>query len=118
MHPNDARIFLKQGYVEFGRTLLDGFDLKGGRFEFFDGSEYMPKELDPQLTWMVNNRIAQRLIGNFGFSDVMRSFDGAVASYGTENKLLAPISCVITSFRYVHASSFFTAAPRQQTSDH
>ena len=81
-HSNDASVFLKQGYIEFGRKLLDGFDLKGGRFEFFDGSEYQPRELDPELRWLMLNRISQRLVANFGFSDVMRSFDGAEASYG------------------------------------
>jgi hypothetical protein len=81
---NDASVFLKQGYLEFGRTLLKGFDLKGGRFEFFDGSEYQPRELDPELSWLLLNRISQRLVANFGFSDVMRSFDGAVARYGNE----------------------------------
>lgn len=83
-HSDDASVFLKQGYVEFGRTLVEGFDLKGGRFEFSDGVEYAPSELDPELKWLLVNRISQRLIGNFGFSDVMRSFDGAVATYGNE----------------------------------
>jgi len=81
---NDASVFLKQGYLEFGNTLLKGFDVKGGRFEFFDGSEYQPAELDPELKWLAVNRISQRLIGNFGFSDVMRSFDGAIAAYGND----------------------------------
>jgi alginate export protein len=79
---NDAGAFLKQGYLEFGRNLLEGLDFKGGRFEFFDGAEYQPRELDPELKWLLLNRIAQRLLANFGFSDVMRSFDGAAASYG------------------------------------
>ena len=83
-NPNDASVFLKQVYLEFGRNLVPGLDIKGGRFEFFDGLEYMPSELGPQLKWLATNRISQRLIGNFGFSDVMRSFDGAVASYGNE----------------------------------
>jgi hypothetical protein len=30
----------------------------------------------------VTNEISQRLIGNFGFSDAMRSFDGATVRYG------------------------------------
>ena len=83
-NPNDASVFLKQSYLEFGRNLIPGFDFKGGRFEFFDGLEYLPAELNPQLRWLATNRIAQRLIGNFGFSDIMRSFDGAVATYGNE----------------------------------
>src|SRR5581483_9705119 len=78
---NDASVFLKQGYVEFDPTLLGGFDFKGGRFEFFDGSEYQPRDLDSELNWLLLNRIAQHLVANFGFSDVMRSFDGATIAY-------------------------------------
>ncbi len=77
---NSASVFLKQGYLEFGQRAVQGLDFKGGRFEFADGSEFVPS--DPELKWLAKNRIAQRLVGNFGFSDVMRSFDGAVASYG------------------------------------
>lgn len=76
---NSASVFLKQGYIEFGKQIIEGFDFKGGRFEFFDGGEYRPA--DPELSWIEKNRISQRLIGNFGFSDVMRSFDGATATY-------------------------------------
>lgn len=79
---NGASVFLKQGYLEFGNTLLKGFDFRGGRFEFFDGAEFQPAQLGPELKWLLLNRIAQRLVANFGFSDVMRSFDGAVAAYG------------------------------------
>ncbi len=80
---SDATLFLKQGYVEFGNQILKGFDIKGGRFEFNEGQDLMPS--DPQLRWLVNYQISQRLIGNFQFSDVMRSFDGAVARYGSTN---------------------------------
>lgn len=84
-HQNSSQVtlFLKQGFVEFGDQILKGFDIKGGRFEFNEGQDLMPS--DPQLKWIVNNQISQRLIGNFGFSDVMRSFDGAVARYGTQS---------------------------------
>src|SRR5438552_3711984 len=58
-HPNDASVFLKQAYLEFGRNLLPGLNLKGGRFEFFDGLEYAPTDLDPQLKWLATNRISQ-----------------------------------------------------------
>jgi hypothetical protein len=75
-----ASLFLKQGYVEFGDQILHGLDIKGGRFEFFDGAESKPA--DPQVSWLVTNEISQRLIGNFGFSDAMRSFDGATVRYG------------------------------------
>ena len=48
--------------------------LRVGRFEFFDGQETAPK--NPTMAWIQGNRIAQRLVGNFGFSNGQRSFDG------------------------------------------
>jgi hypothetical protein len=81
-NPDDASVFLKQAFVEFRGKPVRDFDFKGGRFEFFDGSEYLPPDDDQELLWLVKNRIAQRLIANFQFSDVMRSFDGAIAAYG------------------------------------
>ena len=69
---NIARIFLKQGYVRF----KDGErrSLRLGRFVFLDGSEVTPK--DPTLAAMEKTRITQRLIGDFGWSAVGRSYDG------------------------------------------
>lgn len=73
-----AAAFLKQGAIR-----LDGEhgDLRLGRFEFFDGQETKPK--DATLAWLQTNRIAQRLIGNFGFSNAQRSFDGLDAHWNT-----------------------------------
>jgi len=76
----DSNVFLKQAYVEFGRQLAKGLNLKGGRFEFNDGQDLVPE--DGHLKWLVLNEVSQRLIGNFGWSDVMRSFDGAMVRYG------------------------------------
>ncbi len=66
-----AFLFPKQAYVRFK---WDHSSLQAGRFEFTDGSEVKP--LDPTLASLKNDHIAQRLLGTFGFSDVMRSFDG------------------------------------------
>ncbi len=74
-----AAAFLKQGYVRYHGSGPDT-TLRLGRFEFFDGAETTPK--DPTLLWLQNNRVAQRLIGNFGFSNAQRSFDGVDAHYG------------------------------------
>ncbi len=73
---NSAMIFAKQGYIRF-KALggIEGQTLKLGRMEFFDGLEVIPK--NATLASLKRDRIAQRLIGNFGFSDVGRSFDGA-----------------------------------------
>ena len=69
---NIARIFLKQGFVRFKEG--ERRSLRVGRFEFLDGSEVTPK--DPTLAAIEKTRITQRLIGNFGWSAVGRSFDG------------------------------------------
>jgi Alginate export len=73
---NTAFIFPKQAFVRFK---WDHSRLRAGRFEFTDGSEVKPK--DATLASLKNDRIGQRLIGTFGFSDVMRSFDGLHYAY-------------------------------------
>jgi hypothetical protein len=72
---NNVGGFLKQGFVTFKDF---GSALKVGRFEYFDGNEIKPK--DPTLATLVQTRIAQRLIANFGFSAVQRTFDGVQLS--------------------------------------
>jgi hypothetical protein len=72
---NDASVFLKQGFAKLKELGVEGLSVKGGRFEFGDGAEVLAG--DPILDWLKNARVAQRLIGTFGFSHVQRSFDGA-----------------------------------------
>jgi hypothetical protein len=83
---NNVNAFVKQAYFQFNR--LGQGKLKLGRFEFFDGTEVEPK--NDTLASLVQTRIAQRLIGNFSFSAVQRSYDGAQFSYdcGTANLTL------------------------------
>jgi Alginate export len=76
---NAAAAALRQGYIRFHGKAPDT-NLRVGRFEFFDGAETTPK--DPTIIWLQTNRVAQRLIGNFGFTVGQRSFDGADAHYG------------------------------------
>lgn len=71
-----AAAFLKQGFLRFDG---EGTSLRMGRFEFFDGQEVQPA--NATIGWLQTNRIAQRLIGNFGFSDAQRSFDGLDAHW-------------------------------------
>jgi len=71
-HTNEANGFVKQAFVNVKH--LGPAALKIGRFEYFDGAEVKPK--DPFLATIVQTRIASRLISNFGFSAVQRSFDG------------------------------------------
>jgi len=82
---NVAWIFPKQAYVRFKWTVGDDHptSLKVGRMEFIDGAEHMPK--DDTLSTLKRERIAQRLIGNFGFSDVQRSFDAGLFAFDTKN---------------------------------
>jgi hypothetical protein len=73
-----AAAFLKQGYVRYGWD--DDKNIRIGRFEFFDGLETKPK--NPTLAWLQPNRVGQRLVSNFGFTNAQRSFDGIDAHYG------------------------------------
>jgi Alginate export len=67
-----AAAFLKQGFVRYSS---EATNLRVGRFEFVDGTETSPA--DSTIAWLQSQRIAHRLIGNFGFSNAQRSFDGA-----------------------------------------
>ncbi len=71
--PNNANAFVRQAYVAFG--LPANAKLRIGRFTYLDGAEVTPK--DKSLATLVSQRITQRLIGDFGFSAVGRSYDGA-----------------------------------------
>lgn len=75
-HQYTAFVFPKQAFI---RLKGDHSSLRFGRFEFTDGSEVKPK--NSTLASVKSDRIAQRLIGIFGFSDVGRSFDGAQYVY-------------------------------------
>jgi hypothetical protein len=72
---NTAMVFPKQAYIRLKHLGGDeGQSLQIGRFEFLDGSEVTP--VNATLASLKKDRIVQRLIGNYGFSDVERSFDG------------------------------------------
>ncbi|MBV9864113.1 MAG: alginate export family protein [Abitibacteriaceae bacterium] len=77
----DAGIFIKQAYVRLKGLGNTSNNLQLGRFEFNDGLETTAK--NPTLAWLKNNRLQARLIGNFGFSHVQRSFDGAQFVHNT-----------------------------------
>jgi hypothetical protein len=85
-HTENADAFAKQAFVQFNAA-HEGSP-KIGRFEFFDGTEVKPK--DPTLATLVLTRLAHRLISNFGFAAVQRSFDGAEFSdnFGENNVTL------------------------------
>ncbi len=75
-----AAAFFKQGYI---RRDFHGADknIRIGRFEFFEGQETQPK--NATIAWLQPNRVAQRLVGNFGFTVAQRSFDGVDSHYGS-----------------------------------
>ena len=71
-----AAASFKQGFVRY-HFPEDRATVRLGRFEFLDGAETAPA--DKTLLWVQTNRVAQRLIGNFGFSNGQRSLDGGEA---------------------------------------
>ena len=88
---NVAMIFPKQ---TFFRLKGEHASLRGGRMEFTDGSEVTPK--DATLASLKADRIGQRLIGNFGYSDVQRSLDGLQFAYNNGPWTLTALSAIPT----------------------
>jgi hypothetical protein len=79
---SEAALFVKQGYFRWkGIGGVAGQSIKIGRMEFNDGAELAPK--NATLAALKRDRISQRLLGTFGFSDVGRSMDGALYSVGS-----------------------------------
>lgn len=76
---NPVAASFRQGFLRY-RFNEEKDSLRIGRFEFFDGMETAPQ--NPTLGWLQTNRIAQRLVGNFGFSNGQRSFDGLDGKFG------------------------------------
>ncbi len=121
---NAAMIFPKQLYFR-----LDGIGgnkkhtLQVGRFEFLDGSEALPK--NATLAAVKRDRIFQRLIGNFGFSDVGRSFDGVHYVYSSPKDNVTFVGAVPTrgvfqtdGWGWNRAAFGYTAYTRQWGSKH
>lgn len=74
-----AAVSLRGAYLRYHGSGPDT-SLRLGRFEFFDGTETTPA--NKTLLWLQTNRIQHRLVGNFGFSNGQRSFDGVDGHYG------------------------------------
>ena len=73
---NAAMLFVKQAFAHFNDVGgVAGQSLKLGRMEFFDGAEVLPA--NAVLAAVKRDRVALRLLGNFGFTHVGRSLDGA-----------------------------------------
>jgi hypothetical protein len=79
---NTAMLFPKQGFLRFKNLFgSKAQSLRLGRFEYLDGTEMTPK--NGTLAALKVSRINQRLIGNFGWAHVGRSYDGAHYAYNT-----------------------------------
>ncbi|MBV8847660.1 MAG: alginate export family protein [Bryobacterales bacterium] len=92
---NTAMIFPKQLYVHFrGLGGDEAHSLYIGRFTFLDGSEITPK--NATLANLKASRVAQRLLGDFGWSDVGRSFDGVHYSYTKSTSDFTFVSAIPT----------------------
>jgi hypothetical protein len=76
---NAAAAFLKQGFLQY--HFDDRKNVRLGRFEYIEGRKTEPK--DTAIAWLQANRVAHRLIGNFGFSTAQRSVDGVDGHYGS-----------------------------------
>lgn len=70
----ETSLFLKQAFWKIKKSGDPATFLRAGRFEFVDGMETTPA--DPTLAWLKRERVAHRILGNFGWSHVGRSFDG------------------------------------------
>lgn len=73
-HEYTAMAFAKQLYERYHFGFKKEQSIQAGRFEFNDATELAPK--NETLATLKRDRISQRLIGTFGWSDVGRSFDG------------------------------------------
>src|SRR5581483_5929295 len=71
---NVISIFPKQAWVSVRGIGAESNSLRLGRFEFIEGTETTPAQ--QHLAVLKRERISHRLIGNFGFTHVGRSFDG------------------------------------------
>ena len=120
---NAAMLFPKQGFLRF--TELGGVagqSLKVGRMEFIDGAEVVPK--DATLAALKRDRIAHRLLGNFGFSEVGRSFDGVQYALNRSNRNLTVLAARPTrgvfqadGWGELNANVFYGAYTKQKPKD-
>lgn len=69
-----AAIFPKQAFIRIVGTDDRATTVRLGRFEFIEGLENQQK--NPDLAFLKRERIGHRLVGNFAFTHVGRSFDG------------------------------------------
>ncbi len=115
----DGSAILRQAYVRWKWPALGGTSgLRLGRFEFADGAEVTPA--DATLATLKRDRIAHRLLGNFGFSHVGRGFDGIEYAGGNKRSNLTLLAARPTegvfqlrSFKELDVDFYYAAFTRQ-----
>jgi hypothetical protein len=80
-HPHST--IIRQAYVDFSPDFAQGLTTRLGRFDYVDALEVTYK--NPKVMWLKNIRLAERLIGPFGWSSFCRSFDGLQLAYDQED---------------------------------
>ncbi|MBI3896069.1 MAG: hypothetical protein HY313_09075 [Acidobacteria bacterium] len=92
---NAAMIFPKQLFLRLnGLGGSEAQKLQIGRFVFVDGAELVPK--NTTITTLKRDRVSQRLLGDFGFSDAGRSFDGLHYSYSKSSHDFTLVAAIPT----------------------
>jgi hypothetical protein len=91
---NTAMIFPRQLFVRFDSLGSDRNKLQIGRFIFLDGSEITPR--NQTLATLKRDRVGARLLGDFGFTDVGRSFDGVHFTSSTSTSDFTFVAAVPT----------------------
>ena len=77
---NQEKGILRNAWLRWKNPFeASGVSLQAGRQLFREGLE--APSADPTLLWLQKNRIAERLVGPFDYTNVGRSFDGAQIAY-------------------------------------
>ena len=79
---NPHSLIIRQAYIEFPELFSGLISARAGRFDYIDATEVMYK--NPKVNTIKNIRLAERLIGPFGWSSFRRSFDGFQFAYDNE----------------------------------
>lgn len=88
---NPVGLFVKQAWLRVGAAPTDnGHSLRLGRFEFIDGLENV--SASPRLAAVGRERVANRLIGTFGFSHAQRSFEGVQYTHNSDGLNLTAVA--------------------------
>jgi hypothetical protein len=80
-HPRDIQ--LVELYLQLKDLPIRGLYLKGGRIPITDGLEVV-YPTSPKLTWLKQERLSERLIGLFEWSNMARRYDGGILGWGNE----------------------------------